>query len=106
MIDTETQKQIDYVLDYFDFEKVHKTMEALDWNWSTTEGVPMIGELRSRARELLTEAVTKVKQNQEFGAGHTIATGGFRATANRYEDDPEKIYLRLSFEVADWDNYD
>jgi len=71
------QKRVDEVLDHFDFEKVHKAMEALDWHWlSSTNGVPTIPELRQNARELLWDAV----ENSCAG------TGGFTAIYNEYGD--------------------
>jgi hypothetical protein len=98
------QEQIDYVLDRFDFYKVKKTMDALHWLWYDTIGVPEISDLRQCARRLLTEASEKVMKNNEIPAEFNIATGGFRVEAYKYDDD-EKIYFKLAFEVASFDNY-
>ena len=46
-------KKIEVILDEFNFEKVHKAMEALNWTWYG-RGVPKIGTLRRSAKELLT----------------------------------------------------
>ena len=36
------QKSLDEIMDWFDFEKVAKTTEALNWKWvSAEDGVPM-----------------------------------------------------------------
>jgi hypothetical protein len=38
---------VEDILDEFDFEKVKKVMDFLDWKWHAAEdGVPRIGELR------------------------------------------------------------
>lgn len=62
---------VDEVLDEFDFEKVHRTMKALEWTWHDTDGVPTIGDLRRQARELLQDLL---KHNH-----HCVGTGGLFA---------------------------
>lgn len=97
------QETIDKVIFNFDFDKVMKVMKALNWQWydSTTEtGVPSVGQVVSLARRLLEDVVDPVKMG--FNDHYTIATGGFTATANRYEDG--EILVRLQFVVADF-NY-
>lgn len=99
------QEQIEDILDNFDFDKVKKVMDHLQWLWFDTVGVPEISDLRKHARRLLTEVGEEVMKNNEIPAESNIATGGFRAKAYRY-DDTGKIYFRLAFEVSSWDNYD
>ncbi len=93
---------VDNILDCFDFEKVKKVMDYLNWEWAGCDGVPEIYELRKRARELLRIVVVGVQKKESEGQYFT-ATGGFYAQANVYPNDP-KIYLRLSFNLTDWDN--
>lgn len=52
-----SQKQIDYIMDTFDFHRVQLTMELLQWKWHTDAGlcVPGLLELRQKARGLLKE---------------------------------------------------
>lgn len=95
---------IDDVLDNFDFETVKKTMDALQWLWYDTIGVPEIPDLRKCARRLLQEVTDAVNQSAELTAESNRATGGFRAVAYKYADET-KIYYRLSFEAASFDNY-
>ena len=33
---------LDSVIDNFDFEKVHTVMEALDWTYAESEGIPSV----------------------------------------------------------------
>jgi len=97
--------QIEDILDNFDFSEVKKAMDALDWEWFDTAGIPEIPDLRKCARRLLTESAEQVMKTNETPAEANRATGGFRAIAHRY-DDTEKIYFKLSFEVTSWDNYE
>lgn len=99
------RNEIEDILDNFDFAKVKIVMDALDWYWYNTIGVPEIADLRKHARSLLTDAGEQVMKNKELTAEVNRATGGFRAQAHRYLDE-EKIYFRLSFEVSAWDNYE
>lgn len=97
------QETIDKVIFNFDFDKVMKVMKALDWKWHdsvTEDGVPSTGEVVSLARRLLEDVVAPVKMG--FNDHYSIATGGFTATANRYEDG--EILITLQFVVTDF-NY-
>ena len=79
---------INEILDEFDFEKVHRTMKALDWTWYGSDGVPSIGDLRRAARELLQELL---KHNH-----YCVGTGGL--FAYRMADT-----VGLRFEVASYE---
>lgn len=67
----EYNKKIEDILDEFNFEKVHKAIEALDWTWYYN-GVPTIAELRRSARRLLNDVA-------EVDGDITMGTGGFQA---------------------------
>jgi hypothetical protein len=104
MVPDVVAKQIEDIVDDFDFEVVKKVMDFLDWQWvDADEGIPRIGELRKKARLLLSEVAVKVLLSAEIEADYNIATGGFRASAHKYDD---KVYLKLSFELTECDNYD
>jgi hypothetical protein len=97
----ELNKKIEYLLDQFDFSRVEKTMEALDWRWYDTPwGSPSVPDLRQTARKLLLLAN---KKSEESSQEVTIGTGGFYAEADVAND-----YLKLSFivEVEDTELYD
>lgn len=81
-------KQIKEIMTEFDFEKVHKVMEFLDWKW-TDNGVPSIYMLKMTAKQLLSE-VALSPNNDTW-----TETGGFRV---------EKRFnkLSLSFVLTDW----
>jgi len=63
--------EIDYILETFNFERVHVTMTALDWWWTDPKAVPTIARLKKRAQILLETA---------YKEQITICTGGLQAT--------------------------
>jgi hypothetical protein len=76
------------IMDAFDFDKVRMVMDKLDWEWADI-GIPDNYTIRSRAREIITEAIEKKTR---------IDTGGFVAQyLPEYSDGEE--WVRLSFEV-------
>lgn len=101
---TDYRDDIDKIIDWFDFERVHRVMTELDWRWGLpgSSEVPELPELRQAARRLMNEAVQGMEQanSKQF----TIETGGFRVQVQQDEED--KIFIRLAFELANWDNYE
>jgi hypothetical protein len=65
------REQYRYIIANFDFEKVHKVMEFLNWEWRE-QGVPNIPQLKETAMMLLDTVCEK-------GDGTITATGGFTA---------------------------
>jgi len=63
--------EIDYILETFNFDRVHVAMTALDWQWTDPREVPTIARLKKRAKILLDTA---------YKEKITIATGGLQAT--------------------------
>ena len=90
-----TQKQqdaIDGIMDYFNFEKVLKVMELLEWEWQDAEeGIPTVPELRQQARRLLKMSLEE-KTN--------TSTGGFHVMYESNEDGSE--FIQLMFAVEEW----
>ena len=84
------EEQIDDIMDEFEFDKVHKVMEFLDWKWwfdGETERVPEVYELRKKAREYLRY----VAKN-----GGTTGSGGFTAQCRKgYDEDENRSYVWL-----------
>jgi len=97
--DEKIQNEIDYVMDHFDFEKVHKVMTLLDWKWAGYDDELTIGDIRRFARGQIKDCLKCLfKYNEkEF----TIECGGF--VTNIY-DSGDKIYISLRFSVTSWDN--
>jgi len=95
--------QINTIISCFDFEKVAKVMQFLEWTWysSTTETkVPSFGELVLKAQYLLEDAKNKLLCSEH--KDYYTATGGFHVQGYRCDDG--YIVLDLKFVVADWSN--
>ena len=91
MIDFTINKEehIQYIIENFNFEKVHTVMELLHWTWVMSNNVPTIDELKKIAARLLND----VSKNDY----DSCSTGGFKAT--RYED-----HLKLEFIISNYDS--
>ena len=83
------EDQIEEILDYFDFEKVAKVMEVLDWKWWSLGEVPGTGPLRRKARELLRDVAQKPPASYVY-------TAGFKAHHDKWGQ------LELEFIVTGW----
>ena len=87
-------QHMDIIMDHFDFERVRKVMEALDWRWfSAEEGIPKISEMRQKVRKLMRNAYD---YSSEVAESYS-ATGGFHVT---YYRDIDKFIVE--FVVTDW----
>ena len=91
------QKVIEKVIKDFNFEKVHKAMAATNWTWLNEEESPSVCELILCAIRLLEEAYT-------MEPGHSVSTGGFRAT-NLYNN-VDGVGLSLEFIVTESEFYE
>ena len=100
-------KMVDDIIDEFNFEKVQKTMHALDWTWASIQmTVPSISELKNTARYLLINAYNM--RQGEYKDTHpevpvTCGTGGFTATALANEEGTVD-WLKLQFVVTEWES--
>ena len=91
---TREEEIIDDILDEFDFGKVQKAMELLEWTWAG-QGYPTVGEMRKTARGLLKSLIPL-----ESGG---VGTGGFVARKTNIEGEP---FYELSFVLTSWASYD
>lgn len=92
-------EQIEDLLDEFDFDKVKKVMDYLEWIYfDSPDKQVSIGELRRQARRLL-EIAFDASPSPTYMTG----SGGFEVTRDMYPGDATK-YLTLSFVVANWSN--
>ena len=69
------ERQVEEVLETFDFERVHRVMESLAWTWANLDRVPSREELTAEARRLLEEL---------DGKAGVHGSGGLRAS---YKED-------------------
>lgn len=88
------EQQIEEIMDWFDFRRVHTAMVALGWEWSSSDGVPSEAELRSHARAYLREVAVKGEASKT--GFYKTGSGGFMAT--RYESGE----LGLEFILEEW----
>lgn len=99
-------KYIDDIMDEFNFAKVLKTMEVLDWKWAASNGVPTMDELREQAERLLRDAAEARLgdyKSSYWELGVICGTGGFQATAFCDEAKTRITGLDLKFVVSEWD---
>jgi hypothetical protein len=84
------EEAIEDLLDKFNFNKVQKAMEILNWEWASAEnGIPTIYELRKTARSILKDA---------YETGVTkVSTGGFSA---KYDGKGREKWLYLEFKLT------
>jgi len=91
------------IMDEFDFNKVERTMEALNWKWLGE--IPTFYDLRETAESLLRGAAEN-RLGDFKDTHHDIAiinaTGGFEAKAFCNEDKTKITGLELAFIVTSW----
>jgi hypothetical protein len=92
---------IEYCLNTFNFERVHKAMECVDWKWATRDGyqVPTLVQLILAAQRRLNDAWDKKL---------TVESGGIRAVYvdASYEDGKlEPPGLELMFILTQTQSY-
>ena len=93
------QEHMDEVMDYFDFEAVHKTMTFLKWKWHNSSEVPTIADLRKHVREQMQRVYT----DKCYG----VSSGGFKTTYHHGTEKGVKWdYFDVAFIVSDWDTND
>lgn len=96
------EQQIITITNNFDFDKVYKVMQALDWKWFDSDEVPTHGRLVNTSSDLLRSCYSEAVR--AYGQQYTLmSTGGFTAIARRFESE---IYLELSFTVSSVDMRD
>jgi hypothetical protein len=94
--------EIDYILEMFNFDRVHVAMTALDWQWIDPQEVPTIARLKKRAKILLDTA---------YKEQITICTGGLQAKYHPPIKDSDLLIdsgpiLSLSFVLTETNSED
>lgn len=96
--------KIDNIINNFDFEKVNRVMQFLDWKWALVNWkwapaeyrVPTIKELKNHAFNILKEATSQALKNGEW----SVACGGFKANAWKKDN---KINCSLVFQLETYE---
>jgi hypothetical protein len=94
------EKLIEGILENFNFEKVRKTMEFLDWKYFDSEETPTTYRLIKSAEKRLEEAYKKATEDKQ---NYYVASGGFKAFAEYNEETGIVDFLELSFVLTSWD---
>ena len=89
----ETQKQIDYVMDNFNFEIVRLAMKLKDWKWADSDDSPALEMLRETAHKLLQELISRPEVK-------SVGTGGFVAFRENESINGNDIGLLFQLETV------
>lgn len=90
---------IESIMRNFDFDRVHKVMRFLNWQWAQNSGptrVPDLEEIKEKAGKQLLEVSGKPADNW-------VKSGGFVAAKLKYE---HGVQLELYFELCSWEGKD
>lgn len=85
------------LLNGFDFERVHKCMEVLDWSWTGVNGIPEEEDMILVVKNLYESIEKRILE----GKYCYCATGGFKLTFNPDEDNE----LSLVFAAENYSVY-
>lgn len=88
---------LDELIENFEWEKVRRIMEELDWTWWGNENSPTIEEMKECVRNLYSSIENRIEKNEYC----FCATGGFKLTFNPDEDNE----LSLVFEAVNYSVY-
>lgn len=94
-------KMIDDILENFNFDKVCKVMEYLEWGYYNSDTPPLTSKLTKTAKYCLKGAYKQAKENKKPDVTFICATGGFKGSAACNEEG-KVDFLQLEFIVADW----
>lgn len=93
------------ILENFDWVKVHKVMEALEWKYYDTSPeltCPSIGSL-VKTGQYACQSAWKQYETYKGKEHWYCGTGGFEAEV--WVDECDEPQLRLQFVVAGWESY-
>jgi hypothetical protein len=99
------EHMIEDILNEFDFDKVERVMEALNWKWRGE--TPTLYDLREEALRLLRGAAKSRLgnfKNEHHDVAIINACGGFEAKAYCDENKTKITGLDLAFVVTSWDS--
>ena len=94
---------IQEILAEFDFAKMSRVMEFLDWKWYNLDRIPTVGDLRNEAKDQLERAFKYLddKKYDKYGwRENNTGTGGFDIWVCEHKDG--RIFAHLKFVVEDW----
>lgn len=93
-------KAIVDIVSYVEWAAVHKCMELLNWEWTSCNGVPEVGQLMQEATSIATEYVKKSIDNKQ---SYMANCGGIQIRTQYFEEGD--VALTIQFVLSEWDNY-
>lgn len=84
---------IPIVMNRFDFGQVHKVMTFLNWTWAGDGAVPTQYQLEDEAQSQLNKCVAEYERRGCPKSGMLIASGGFEATVQTFEEGQPRLQL-------------
>lgn len=96
------EQLIEGILENFDFDKVRKVMEFLNWTWAILpepNSVPSTYQLIKSAKQRLEEAYEYAMDNKRDGYSHS---GGLKAFAEYNKKTGVVDYFELEFILTSW----
>lgn len=102
---------IEECIENFDFDRVEMVMKDLKWTWFPARNSPTLEELKESAEEQLYSACAMMSDDElnveEDGTPiigpYIVSTGGFRAEAYFDNTFTYVDYVRLVFELTEWE---
>lgn len=73
----------------FDFEKMHKIMEFLDWTWYSSNGVPDVDHIKDTAMKQLYRCYVGWHENKFASGEQYYSDGGGLLASYAYFDDED-----------------
>ena len=92
------EKLINNILENFDFDKVRKVMDFLNWTWHNEDETPSTYTLINSAKRRLEE-VYEISMREDRNC--SISSGGLKAST--IWDKGQVVCLELDFVLASWE---
>lgn len=105
-------EEINNIMEYVDFEKIHNTMVALDWKWFDSPNVPDVPRIKEKLLELLSELFEN-QDSDNNGIKYRISTAGFTVEYKVYppeDNEPDDfahcVNVHVYFAVEEYTTFD
>lgn len=82
-----------YVMERFDFNRVHTVMTALNWHWASEGCVPSIDRIEWQAEQLLHGCIREWEAQGCPTYGSTYSTGGLEARIDCWPNAEPRLSL-------------
>ncbi len=109
-MDQITKEKIEYVIDKFNFERVHVVMQTLEWRWVNlpdykTLSVPNIIRLKTSARDLMSRAYSELMKQTDQNE-YICGSGGLEAVCWADTENIGEFGFTLKFVLTEYTSED